>query len=88
MVENKYGKIVMKVMNKKSVTTDTVIEVSREDLINALNASGEFNIPYNARVWVRCEKRNEYDIKDSGFINIRFKMTEEIPEHSDQPIPF
>ena len=78
----------MKVTNKKSITTDTVIEVSREDLINALNACGDYNIPYNARVWVKCEKRQEYDIKDTGFVNICFKMTEEIPEQKDEAIPF
>lgn len=78
----------MKVINKKSITTDTVIEVSREDLINALNASGEYNIPYNARVWIRCEKRQEFDIQDGGFVNIRFQQTEQIPEHIDEPIPF
>jgi len=78
----------MKVINRKSITTDTVIEVSREDLINALNASGDFNIPYNARVWVKCEKRDEYDIKENGCVNICFKMTEEVPEQLDEPIPF
>jgi len=35
----------MKVTNRKIVTTDTIIEVSREDLINALNASGDYKIP-------------------------------------------
>jgi len=78
----------MKVINKKSITTDTVIEVSREDLINALNASGDFNIPYNARVWVKCDRRNEYDMQEGGFVNICFKMTEEVPEHIEEPIPF
>jgi len=78
----------MKVTNKKTVTTDTIIEVSREDLINALNASGDFNIPYNARIWVNCERRDEYDLNESGSVNIRFNMTEKIPEESDETIPF
>jgi len=78
----------MKVINKKSITTDTIIEVSREDLINALNACGDFNIPYNARVWVKCEKRNEYDINENGMVNICFKMTEEVPENKEEAIPF
>jgi len=78
----------MKVTNKKTVTTDTIIEVSREDLINALNASGDFNIPYNARIWVNCERRDEYDLNESGSVNIRFNMTEKIPEECDETIPF
>lgn len=77
----------MKVINKKTVTTVTELEVSREDIINALNASGEYNIPYNARIWVKCEKRNEYDINE-GVINIRFNSTEEIPEELNKTIPF
>ena len=78
----------MKVTNSKTVLTDTIIEVSREDLINALNASGDYNIPYNARIWVNCEKRDEYDINEAGFVNIRFNMTENIPEESNETIPF
>jgi len=77
----------MKVLNKKTVKTETVIEVSREDLINALNASGDYCIPYNARVWVNCERRQQADIAES-LINIRYSSTECIPEESDDPIPF
>lgn len=78
----------MKVTNKKTVITDTRIEVSREDLINALNASGNYNIPYNARIWFKCEGRNEYDLTDGRMVNIRFNMTENVPEEKEEPIPF
>lgn len=78
----------MKVINKKTVITDSVIEVSREDLINALNASGNYNIPYNARVWVNCEKRDQFDINENEHVNICFKITENVPEEIDEPIPF
>jgi len=78
----------MKVKSTKTVATETLIEVSREDLINALNASGGYNIPYNARIWVDCEKRQEYNLDSSGFVNIKFNMTEDIPEEIDEPIHF
>ena len=78
----------MKVKNHKTVTTDTVIEVSHEDIINALNASGDYNIPYNARIWVDCEKRQEFNLNNGGYINIRYKLTEDVPEEINEPIPF
>ncbi|MFV2057339.1 MAG: hypothetical protein ACC707_12780 [Thiohalomonadales bacterium] len=78
----------MKVKSKTIVKTETVIEVGREDLINALNASGGYNIPYNARVWIDCEKREKFNIDNEGLVNIQFYSTEDIPEESDEPIHF
>lgn len=77
----------MKVKNKKVIKTNTTIEVSKEDIINALNASGEYNIPYNARIWVNCEKRQEYDM-EQGCVNISFDRSEEVPEEVEASIPF
>lgn len=77
----------MKVKNKKTITTKTTIEVSKEDIINALNASGDYNIPYNAHIWVDCEKRTTYDM-EMGCVNISFDIKEEVPEEKEQSIPF
>lgn len=78
----------MKVKSRQTISTDTVIEVSREDLINALNASSDYDIPYNARVWVNCEKRNQFDIGEEGFVNICYTLKEDIPKEENEPIPF
>jgi hypothetical protein len=83
-----HGDLRMKVTNKKIVITDTKIEVSREDLINALNASGNYNIPYNARIWFKCEGRNEFDLTEDRSVNIRFNLTESVPEEKEETIPF
>ena len=68
--------------------TETQLEVSREDLINALNANGSYNIPYNALVWIDCEKRDEFDVNNGSFVKIRYDSTEDIPEETEEPIHF
>ncbi len=78
----------MKVINKKTVMTNTTIKVSHEDLINALNASGNYDIPYDAKVWIDCEQRQKYNINEGGYVNINFNKSEEIPEEIDEPVPF